>query len=673
MAIDFKSLIKKPAAVEVVVEPKVEEPTVKEKQVVEAPKQQSAGMSFLQMLAAKKAEQAPKLETPAEIAVHNEIVEDALPKNDFVREDKPAANAFLARLNALKAGKQAASVAEASIAPVLERRETTLTDMVHGIPRIVVAGNPLNDDQMLACKYAMEGQSCVVTGAAGTGKTTAQAGVVQMLMEQDAFDTHDFKYIGEAPSIAICAFTKVAVRNIAKAIRKNPNIAQFAHHCMTIHALLEYEPVKEERTGDDGLAYEVRVFRPQRTQYNPLRITHLIVEEASMVGTDLWENLYNALLPGVQIIFLGDINQLQPVFGRPILGYALCKLPVIELTEVYRQALDNPIIANAHNVLKGKTIETSQDGRCAVVTGKSKFKIGQDTTAIAMVKMFKQLFEAGEYDPNQDMVLSAWNKKALGTININEGIATFLGAARGALVHEVRAGFNRWFLAVGDRVLVDKRAGTIVKIVSNPKYVGAACKPAGSWTRSGVPIIGGHFAEEVDFDSEVADEPIDYSDFSLGNVEAANEESEYKTRAASHIVHVVYFDQVPEGEDPMNYTGLAEELSSAGDFRNEFFQFGYCMTVHKSQGSEWRKVFFISHYDHAVSVSREMLYTALTRAREVFTAFCKADFLEAAAKRAEIKGESLQAKIEYFTKGIIDVANDDVKLIPPSLDSLSHE
>ena len=119
MAIDFKSLIKKPTVPTevVVVEPKVEEPKqVVEKQVVV----QSTGMSFLQMLAAKKAEQAPKLETPAEIAVHNEIVEDALPKNDFVREDKPAANAFLARLNALKAGKQAATVAEASIAPVLE-------------------------------------------------------------------------------------------------------------------------------------------------------------------------------------------------------------------------------------------------------------------------------------------------------------------------------------------------------------------------------------------------------------------------------------------------------------------------------------------------------------------------------------------------------------------------
>lgn len=652
MAIDFRALVKKPAPTPVA------EIKVEPEKIVE----QSAGMNFLQKLAAMKAEKAPKLETIEEIQAHNEIVIENLPV-----EDAPKELTFKERMAALAKGKQAASTASNAIAPVLERRETTASDMVHGIKRIVVAGNALNDDQMLACKYASEGQSCVVTGAAGTGKTTAQAGVVQMLMEQDAFETHDFKYIGDAPSIAIVAFTKVAVRNIAKAIRKNEHIAHFSDHCMTIHALLEYEPVKETRPGDDGLDYEVRIFRPMRNKERPLTVTHLIVEESSMVGTDLWEKLYDALLPGVQIIFLGDINQLQPVFGRPILGYALCKLPVIELTEVYRQALDNPIIANAHRVLKGLPIETSEDGRCAVVTGKSKVKLGQAHTANAMIKTFKQLYEIGEYDPEQDMILSPWNKHELGTWNINEGIATFLGAARGAMVQEVKAGFNSWWLAEGDKVLVDKRVGRIIKIKANHKYVGSTTKPAGSWTRSGIPIIGGAFAEEVDFDSEESDAAIDYSNFSLGSIEAsADDEEDFKTRAASHIVEIVYDDMLEEGQvaHKDTWTGPKDELKSAGDFRKEFFQFAYCMTVHKSQGSEWRKVFFIAHYDHAISVSREMFYTALTRAREVFTALCKQDFLEAAVKRAEIKGNSLQDKIEHFTSGIIDLENDEVKLIP---------
>ena len=84
-----------------------------------------------------------------------------------------------------------------------------------------------------------------------------------------------------------------------------------------------------------------------RTSMNPLRITHLIVEEASMVGLDLWANLYDAMAPHTQIIFLGDINQIPPVFGKSIMSYALCRLPVIELTHVYRQALEtvNKVVA----------------------------------------------------------------------------------------------------------------------------------------------------------------------------------------------------------------------------------------------------------------------------------------------------------------------------------------
>src|SRR5690606_40305746 len=57
---------------------------------------------------------------------------------------------------------------------------------------------------------------------------------------------------------------------------------------------------------------------------------------SSMIGTDLWELLYDALMPDVQIVFLGDINQIKPVFGDPILAYALKQLEVVELTEVYR-------------------------------------------------------------------------------------------------------------------------------------------------------------------------------------------------------------------------------------------------------------------------------------------------------------------------------------------------
>ena len=615
--------------------------------VVEAPAPAPKSNPFLARLAAAK-----KPTTPTSVAEF-----EAAAPVESKAEPKAAPNAFLAKLAARKAAQATTSIPSK---PLLDSKEspaetaaklsatakaagvqTPLSDSFNGIPRIYVKGNPLNDKQMLAVVYAKHGLSFVLTGPAGTGKTTAQAGVVQSLDEAGKFKTHNFKYIGDAPSIAIVAFTKVAVRNIQKAMKANPATEKFASHCMTIHSLLEFEPVIETRKDEDGLSYDVRIFRPMRNASAPLRITHLVVEEASMVGLDLWQLLLDALPDGVQIILLGDINQLQPVFGSPILGYGLAKLPVIELTEVYRQALDNPIIANAHRVLKGLPIQSSDDGRVAVLSGKQKVKVGQAHTAMALVDNFRKLFEAGVYDPDQDMILSPWNVKPLGVHNMNAGIATFLGEARGAVVHEVRAGMHRWFLAVGDRVMSDKRFGTIVGLERNVKYAGPDTAVGGSYHRLGVPIVSGQAS---------AFEETEYANFSLDNIQAANESDDETSasRASSHLV-IIQWDDL-KGDDGSYPAGAEGVLRCQGDFSPSVFQFGYVMTVHKAQGSEFRHVFFIGHYDHMSSCSREMIYTALTRARERFMAFCKEDFLARCCSRSEIKGDTLEAKIAYFTE-----------------------
>lgn len=501
---------------------------------------------------------------------------------------------------------------------------------------------PLNAKQLAAVSLARLGKSFVLTGAAGTGKTTAQAAVVDILDKEGAFGVHDFKYIGKKASIAICAFTKVAVRNIQKAIRKNPRIKHYADHCMTIHSLLEFEPEAVDRVDEQGSTYTTKMFMPQRHSGNPLGITHLIIEEASMVGLDLWMQLYDAMLAGIQIIFLGDINQLQPVFAKPILGYALLKLPVIELTRVYRQALDSPVIANAHRVLKGLPIQASPCGKVAVIPGKSETKVGQSKMGLAMKIQFRKMWEAGFYDPDQDIILLPWNKQAMGTKEINETVASFLGAARDALVYHVKANRTQWYLAVGDRVLVDKRAGVITAIRENPKYIGGATKPAGFYTRDGTPILGG--GSTVDFDAVGADE-IDYSNFSMEDVE-----TDEGKRASSHVVTVEYSDT----------EGATGDLTSAGHFADSNFQFGYAMTCHKAQGSEFRRVFMCLHHDHLSFVGREFMYTGLTRAREEFIIFAKYDLIERACLKQDVKGDSLADKIEYFNSGALA----DLDMVP---------
>lgn len=520
----------------------------------------------------------------------------------------------------------------------------------------------LNATQALAPVKALAGESFVLTGAAGTGKTTTQAAVVAYLEKADKFETHDFKYIGKAPSIAIVAFTKVAVRNMQKALKKNPATTQYADHCMTIHALLEYEPEVQERTNAEGQIYETKIFVPKRTASNPLLITHLIVEEASMVGMPLWEKIYDALLPGVQIIFLGDINQVPPVFGRSIMSYALCRLPVIELTQVYRQALESPIIANAHRILKGEMIQHSGDGRFNIVSGNSQYQVGQERMAQGISQVIEKLVDLGDFDEEQDIILIPWNKRGneLGTIRMNERIATFLGVKRNAIVTPIKAGFNTLYLAVGDKVLVDKQAGWITGITENPKYLGGKPPTPGMYSRDGTPLL---IDIKVDWDADGADEYSelpDYSDFSMDDVE-----EEATKRAASHIVSVSFCPPSERGTEEEASWG-STTLSSAGDFSEQAFSFGYCMTIHKAQGSEWRKVYLIVHKDFLVSLNREMMYTAITRAREECTVFGKPDIIEAAIKRQSIKGNSLEEKINYFNGGALTDLYE-VNIIPEAI------
>lgn len=615
------------------------------------PTEQSKPLSFAERLAQAKAKSKPTESIPTKPKAvgesssypRPEVQPNLAPATTIETEPKAETKelTFLEKLALAKQSKLnqiSAAVQQATTAQLeSEEQAGQAEELVYTEPDGTIVFNTadskirLNELQMQAVRLAAEGKSFCLTGAAGTGKTTAQAGVVWSLHQSGSFQTHNFKYIGEAPSIALVAFTKVAVRNMQRALRKNPLIEQYSNHCMTIHSLLEYEPVDYIDINDEGEEVTKWGFKPQRTACNPLTLTHLIIEEASMVDLTLWGNLFDALPVGVQIIFLGDLNQLKPIFGDSILAYALGDLPVIELTEVYRQALESPIISNAHRILNGQSLETSPDGKFNVVVGKHQIKVGQAQMATAMLANFKALAEAGRYDPETDMILSPWNKREMGTKAINEGIATWLGYERGAEVVQVKAGRNTWWLAVGDRVLVDKRLGHITRIADNPKYLGGATA-RGLYSRTGVLLSGAELATGAadDLDWE------DYSNFSLAEVENELEEGQ---RASSHLVYVTFQD---------DDTGAETELSSGGEFADDKFTFGYCLTVHKAQGSEWPRVFMLLHWDHASTATRELLYTAVTRASEEFTIFTKTPVVEQAISRASYKGKTLADKIAYF-------------------------
>lgn len=491
----------------------------------------------------------------------------------------------------------------------------------------------LNAKQSEFVTLAGSGKSAVLIGAAGTGKTTCQKAVVQELElsgRAGILQSGGHKHLQSGtPGIVICAYTRRAVANIRKNVPEN-----LQGNCITIHKLLEYQPVYYEVTDPEtGKERTTMRFEATRNAQNPLpsTINCIIFEESSMLGTDLHQEVIDACPHNPQIIYLGDIQQLPPVFGPAILGFKLLELPVVELTEVYRQALESPIISLAHRILSGNPMPGSEyeswkrPGQMTIRPWKKK--IDSLNALLTLSSVFTTFLDQGVYDPEEDMILLPFNK-ACGTDELNKKIGNYLAKKSGSLVYQIVAGFNRLYFREGEKVLVDKEDATIIRIEPNPAYYGVPALPASTtldyWGYDS-STDGPKSAKETT-DADV--------DFMLGQVAMA-ENKEDRVKSASHIVTV-----------RMNDSDQELTLTAAGELNA--MMYGYCLTVHKAQGSEWRRVFLCLHQSHNVMLSRELLYTAITRAREELYIICEPDSLEKGIKTQRVKGNTLEEKAIFF-------------------------
>lgn len=493
----------------------------------------------------------------------------------------------------------------------------------------------LNSKQEEFVSLAKSGASCILIGAAGTGKTTTQRVVTEELIQSGIagiLDAEDHKHLlSGTPGIVVCAYTRRAVANI----RRNMP-ADMSSNCITIHKLLEYQPVYDEVM--DPMSGESKTkmsFEATRNQIHPLpqSIHTIIFEESSMIGVDLYKEVINACPHKPQLIFLGDIQQLPPVFGPAILGFKLLELSVVELTEVYRQALESPIISLAHRILSANPLDVSEfkdwkkPGQLTIHPWAKK--ISADTALSTAALFFTKTVDTGIYDTEEDIILLPFNK-AFGTEELNKHIANHLAKKASKEVFEIVAGFNRIYLSQGDKVLYDKEDATIIKIEKNQTYAGAQPIPSSTtldyWGYD--PVT--HTSKE-----EMNDESVD---FLLNQVAAAD--SEDRVRQCSHIITLQMRDS-----DQEIRVSKASEVNS--------MLLGYALTVHKSQGSEWAKVFLVTHQSHNTMISRELLYTAVTRARNELYIICEPDHFVKGIQSQRVKGNTLAEKAEYF-KGRID-------------------
>lgn len=329
----------------------------------------------------------------------------------------------------------------------------------------------------------------------------------------------------------------------------------------TVHRLLEAGPPVD----GDGM-----VFR--RDEEEPLECDAVILDECSMVDVLLMAALLRAMPDKCRLVLVGDADQLPSVgAGNVFLDIIRSNtVETVRLTEIFRQGNASRIVANAHKIIRGDCPELHAN------TSDSDFFFLQRTAPSAAVQTVCQICSERlpknmGIPPMDIQVLSPTRKGETGTRNLNTILQRALNPAS---AEKKEKKYGEITFREGDRVMQIRNNYDI--IWAKPERI--------AFTAEGLPEIS--LGEKPEGGAGVYNGDI-------GIITAIDNESEVMT--------VLYDDRLAAyGFD------MLSELEHA-----------FAMTVHKSQGSEYRAVVLLALDGPPQLMSRSVLYTAVTRAREL--------------------------------------------------------
>lgn len=264
-------------------------------------------------------------------------------------------------------------------------------------------GIDYDETQIRAIYLALTNKILVLTGGPGTGKTTTTLGIITA-----------FKSVGAR--ILLAAPTGRAAKRLSEAT---------GIQAKTIHRLLEVKPPEGYNKNEE----------------NPLAGDVLIVDECSMIDLMLMYNLLKAVPQNMNLIFIGDTDQLPSVGAGNVFSDMINsgRFPVIRLKKIFRQAENSRIILNAHRV---------NEGRCPDISnGKNSdffFIEKEDIEAVLnnIVDLVKtKLPNYYQVKPNEIQVLAPMQRGGIGTQNLNQALQEALnpgniGLKRGGNIYK---------------------------------------------------------------------------------------------------------------------------------------------------------------------------------------------------------------------------------------------
>lgn len=402
----------------------------------------------------------------------------------------------------------------------------------------------------------------ILGGGPGTGKTYTAATLIIAIRNAG---------IG---SIAVAAPTGKAAVRITEALA-NYGIPLRA---TTIHSLLKI-------AADGGFEYR---------QGRPLPQRFIVIDESSMIDTNLMASLLAARGSGTHILFVGDINQLPPVgHGAPLRDFIAAGLPYGELEEIHRQAAGSMIVQACHAIRNGRPYRTlssldEYDGGDANLI---RLEAAKPEEQIAeMLRSIRWASEKG-FDPTWDVqVLAAVNSKSpLARKPLNKLLQGELNSQPPITGSPFR---------LGDKIVNTKNSDyTIVSRGDGRPLEQEIDEETGQPKPNRIRVANGDLAAVI----EVADKyllarlVVTEDVIRIPRGRAADDESDDKPA-----------DGDPSDDDKGPNTGCSWDLA-------------YALSTHKSQGSEWPVVIvLLDEYPGAMRIgSREWIYTADSRGKQL--------------------------------------------------------
>lgn len=378
------------------------------------------------------------------------------------------------------------------------------------------------NEQKLGIETVLKNQLIVVTGLAGTGKTTVTNAMTKILNK----------------------YTIIQSALAGRAAQRMKEVTGIESN--TIHKTLEYNP-------SQGF---------MKDEEDPIQSDIIILDEASMVGGELFLSMLKAIKSGTKLVILGDYGQMSSI-GSCNVFYDLIKsgvVPLVKLTVIHRQAKKSAIKVESIKIRNNEQIidSTFEGKKILGELQDLELNITKDKTKVQdmIVKEFREKIKMVDSIMDLQIIVPMRLRGDISTFNINNRIQQLYNPGNNENSIEIEVNKNnKYVLKVGDKVVNTRNNKKTVDINSNT-----------------IPIFNGDIGiiKEIDLENEVL--IIDFYGKGMIVIPKANTKN---------------------------------------------IELAYAITGHKIQGSQVKTAIVGIDYSAYKLLTSEWLYTALTRAEDL--------------------------------------------------------